>query len=140
MFVTEQLSLLVGRKKSRFGFSSQTVSESISISSADILSASQRQSIMRNSTSDILARIWKKGYKVSIKLGILSITFRVLFSAKRAPHTLPAHMLLNDLAAQTPRVCGQTLRTLSSSVLVIGKSGVGRTSLINRVFGVEAVE
>ncbi|KAI6152680.1 hypothetical protein BKA82DRAFT_1008441 [Pisolithus tinctorius] len=143
MFATEQLSLLVGRKKSRFGFSSQTVSESIPISSADILSASQRQSIMRNSTSEILARIWKKGYKVSTNLGILSITFRVLFPAKLALHTLPSHMLLDDpgstnsegLRPKTEEVIEQCPRF---RILVIGKSGVGKTSLINRVFGVDA--
>ncbi|KAI6166469.1 hypothetical protein EDD17DRAFT_62496 [Pisolithus thermaeus] len=107
----QQLSLLVGRKKSRSGFSPQTVTELISISSAEIFSALLRQ------------RVQKKGNKVCLALGVLSITFGV----SEHTNSEDPRPTTEGLSNQCPRF----------RILVIGKSGVGCSTLINRVFGVE---
>ncbi|KAI6042228.1 hypothetical protein EDC04DRAFT_1028763 [Pisolithus marmoratus] len=130
-FVTEQLSLLVGRKKSRFGFAAQTVFESTSISSVEILSTLLRQRVQK-----------KNNNKVSLTLGVLSITFGVSWQANPAVHKqqgpndpgTSAHKNHEDLQPTTEGLIKQCPRF---RILVIGKSGVGCSTLINRVFGVE---
>lgn len=132
-FATGQLSLLVGRKKSRFGFSSQTVSESISICAAEIFSILERQ------------RVRKKDNKVSLTLGFLSVTFGVSFQMNQIKPVVHTRMLLNDQSTSArayPEGLWQATEDLIKRcprfrILVIGKLGVGRFTLIKRVFGVE---
>ncbi|KAI6146392.1 hypothetical protein BKA82DRAFT_994162 [Pisolithus tinctorius] len=129
MFTTEQLSLLVGRKNLRFGLSSQTITESIPINSTEILSELQRQ------------RAQKKSAEVTITRGVLSVTLGVLFQTKPAAgeevlrdnpgveriHGVPPGSSDSLLLATCPRF----------RILVVGKTGVGKSTLINRIFGSE---
>ncbi|KAI6146413.1 hypothetical protein BKA82DRAFT_994155 [Pisolithus tinctorius] len=85
MFPAEKLSLLVGRRESSFGFSSQTVSDCISVSSIEILSKFRGQGVH------------KKSGKVTITLGDLSVTLGVILQTEQT-------LRLGELQATTPSV------------------------------------
>ncbi|KAI6146385.1 hypothetical protein BKA82DRAFT_994165 [Pisolithus tinctorius] len=82
MLAMEQLSLLLHHKKSRFGFCLQTVSEPISISSAEILSRLQRQRVQG-----------KRGEAVSVTLGVFHVTVGVLFQTSPEREREPRRLL-----------------------------------------------
>ncbi|KAI6043173.1 hypothetical protein EDC04DRAFT_799917 [Pisolithus marmoratus] len=90
--------------------------------------------------TEIRAGVQKKNNnKVSLTLGVLSITFGVSWQANPAVHMqhdpgTSAHKNYEDLQPTTEGLIKQCPRF---RILVIGKSGVGCSTLINRVFGVE---
>ncbi|KAI6043682.1 hypothetical protein EDC04DRAFT_635965 [Pisolithus marmoratus] len=89
---------------------------------------------------EIRAGVQKKNSnKVSLTLGVLSITFGVSWQANPAVHIqhdpgTSAHNNYEDLQPTTEGLIKQCPRF---RILVIGKSGIGCSTLINRVFGVE---
>ncbi|KAI6150263.1 hypothetical protein BKA82DRAFT_999026 [Pisolithus tinctorius] len=120
LFATEHLSLSVHPRKSRFGFSSETASDTLMISSGQVLSRLQGKKSQR------------KGGKVLLKLGVLSVTLGVLFETISTPRN---QAILNTT---TEEFIKENIRQCPCfRVLIIGKFGVGKSSLISRIFGVE---
>lgn len=121
LFATEHLSLSVHPKKSRFGFSSETASDTLTISSGQVLSKLQGRKFQR------------KGGKVLLTLGVLSVTLGVLFQTISTPRN---QGILNTT---TEEFIKENIRQSPCfRALIIGKFGVGKSSLISRIFGVEA--
>lgn len=116
-FATEQLALSVCRKKSRFVFKSKRIVEIVSISSADVQSGLQEHEFLQ---------MW----------GETRITIGVLMQSEAAPTPDTSESPANSegLQSTTKELIKQCPRF---RILVIGKSGVGKSSLINRVFGVD---
>ncbi|KAI6008036.1 hypothetical protein EDC04DRAFT_2907339 [Pisolithus marmoratus] len=109
---------------SRFGISSQTISQLISIRSIEILSKFWQQ------------RVQKTGGKVSITLGVLSVTFGVVLRTKQVTSIEEIVPALRPTTKEPTRVIPQVPRF---RLLIVGKAGVGKSTLLNRVFGVETV-
>ncbi|KAI6152547.1 hypothetical protein BKA82DRAFT_1000494 [Pisolithus tinctorius] len=181
-FPPENLSLSVGSRESIFDLSYRTVSDSISVSSIEILSKFRGQGLH------------KKSGKVTITLGDLDVTLGVILQTEPlgelrtttpsvfqnprarqltlrvAAPRVPANPVASQSIAQQPIVARSTsVDTVRSAgipipanmplpanrdglrptteelikqlprfrVLVTGKSGVGKSTLINRIFGVD---
>ncbi|KAI6043672.1 hypothetical protein EDC04DRAFT_635671 [Pisolithus marmoratus] len=122
MLPRQKLTLSIVRMTSRFGFSSQTISQLISIRSIEILSKFWGQ------------RAQKKGGKVSITLGVLSVTFGIVLRPKQVGSMEEIVPVMRPTTKGPIRVVHQVPRF---RLLIVGKSGVGKYTLLNRVFGVE---
>ncbi|KAI6042218.1 hypothetical protein EDC04DRAFT_3108985 [Pisolithus marmoratus] len=157
MLPKQKLTLSIVRMTSRFGFSSQTISQLISIRSIEILSKFWGQSTIGNPcrfiTSETQTGAQKKGGKVSITLGVLSVTFGIVLRPKQVGSMEEIVPLMRPTTKGPIRVVHQVPRF---RLLIVGKvssicvphssrfhqrvslqSGVGKYTLLNRVFGVE---
>ncbi|KAI6115562.1 hypothetical protein EV401DRAFT_2210772 [Pisolithus croceorrhizus] len=134
-FAVEQLTLSLSGKKRRYGFIPGKIIETVTINSADVQSGLQ-------------------GHEFHQKCGETHITLEVSLEVQDAALTpgiseAPAtsqglQPTTEELIKQCPRLVLNACSVMamlrirdSFRILVIGKSGVGKSSLINRVFGVE---
>ncbi|KAI6043665.1 hypothetical protein EDC04DRAFT_634294 [Pisolithus marmoratus] len=85
--------------------------------------------------SETQTEVQRKGGKVSITLGVLSVTFGIVLRPKQVGSIEEVVPVMRPTTKEPTRVVHQAPRF---RLLVVGKSGVGKSTLLNRVFGVEA--
>ncbi|KAI6039756.1 hypothetical protein EDC04DRAFT_3004101 [Pisolithus marmoratus] len=116
-FATEQLTLSVSRKKRRLPFMSEKIIETVTISSTEVQSGLQGHEFYRE---------WDKTH-ITLGVSLETDTAPTPGISEPPADSQGLQSTTEELIKQCPRF----------RILVIGKSGVGKSSLINRVFGVD---
>ncbi|KAI6033377.1 hypothetical protein EDC04DRAFT_3114966 [Pisolithus marmoratus] len=133
-FATEQLTLSVSRKKRRLAIMSEKIIETVTISSADVQSGLQGHEFYRK---------WDKTH-ITLGVSLETDTAPTPGISEPPADSQGLQSTTEELIKQCPRLVPNPCSLMfiicvpdSFRILVIGKSGVGKSSLINRVFGVD---
>ncbi|KAI6043694.1 hypothetical protein EDC04DRAFT_636940 [Pisolithus marmoratus] len=128
MLETEPLSFIISRRKQRCPCLSPVDPEIVTIHPNDVRSKLNGEESLHE---------WNK---VSIKLGFLPQTQPIATSPNAGTTVLPNTSAPGNREGLRPTTEELIEQCPRFRVLVVGKSGVGKSSLINRIFGVETAK